>query len=68
MIRYMSAQSDAEEALVVWREEYQRLADTRDQLILRALRANVPIRRISLGLGVSRSTVYRLLAESEAGE
>lgn len=63
----MSSESDAEDSLLAWREDSQRISDARDGLIREAHRAGLTINRIHTLSGVSRSTIYRLL-EAEAGE
>lgn len=64
----MSAESDAEDSLLKWRQDAQRIADSRDTIILDAHRAGLTINRIHTISGISRSTIYRLLEATEAGE
>lgn len=64
----MSAESDAEDSLLKWREEAQRISDSRDALILDAHRAGLTINRIHTISGVSRTTIYRLLEAAETGK
>lgn len=63
----MPSENAAEESLLAWREDSQRIADARDGLIRDAHRAGLTINRIHTLSGVSRSTIYRLL-DAEAGE